>query len=336
MGRDLNRCHGHVWCVLLLMGCAEPFTVERHALGPPRLAAMGVWEGTARAAIWSGQGAWHSESPELSWTLDGQPLGTGFEVAVDRPGTLGLEATLADGTALRGTVTVAEGVTVDVLRQVVTRPSDLSLASRLRVGGPEPRVGSADRYDMMRLTALRSDGQTGALRWMLGADDWSVLELQANAADVVPAAVRFQDGEIESVLDGAAGIAPLLVLSIDGRGHNGWTWTDVAFDVPGPLISVQGHLFPLSPETATDEVLSWASGPLSHVVATLEADPTGEAPAGVRLVDVEAGLVLETDLGEFPSPDCAPSDGGFLLWTVAEGRCAIPDIDGARVVLELR
>jgi hypothetical protein len=171
---------------------------------------------------------------------------------------------------------------------------------------------------------------------MLGANDWSVLELQPNAADVVPAVLRFNDGEIEEVTDGPAGIAPLLVLSVDGLGHNGWTWTDVAFDVPGPLISVQGHLFPLSPETATDEVLSWEAAPLSHVVATLEADPSGLAPTGLRLVDVEAGLIFDADLAEFPSPDCGPAEGGFQLWTVAEGRCPVPEVDGARVVLALR
>ncbi|HCH62324.1 MAG: hypothetical protein CL927_04775 [Deltaproteobacteria bacterium] len=304
-------------------------------LGPPRLAAMGVWEGHARAAVWSGRGAWHAAAPRLSWTLNGTWIGDGFDVAVDDYGTLDVEVRLEDGASLTGSITVADGVPVDVVRQVVRRPTDLSLASRLEVVDPDPRGGSADGFDMVRLSALRADNRAATTRWMLGAPGWSILELQAATADVVPAQVVYEDGEISKVMDGGAGIAPVLALSVDGLGHNGWDWIDVAFDVPGPMLSVQGHLFPISSETATDQVLSWQTAQVSHVLATLEADPDGDSPTGLRLVDVEAGLVLDADLAANPSPSCAPSGGGFELWAVAEGRCPVSELDGARVVLEL-
>ena len=335
MGCHLRPDRLGIFGCVLVTACAEPFTVERHALGPPRLAAMGVWEGHARAAVWSGLGAWHTSAPELEWTLDGTWIGDGFDVPVGEGDTLAVDIRLDDGVRLSGSVTVARGVAVDVVRQVVSRPTDLSLASRLRVSEPEPRAGSADGLDMVRLTALRSSGEPGTTRWMLGADDWSVLELQADTADVVPSQVVYEDGEIARVIGGEARIAPVLALSIDGRGHNGWAWVDVAFDIPGPMLAVQGHLFPISPETATDAVLSWQTSHLAHVVATLEADPTGHSPLGLRLVDVEAGRMLAADLAAHPSPSCAPGEGALALWTVAEGRCPLPELNGARVVLEL-
>ena len=320
---------------LSAVGCAEPFTVERHSLGPPRLAAMGVWSGQARAAVWSGRGAWHESSPALSWRLDGDWIGDGFEVTVDNPGVLEVEVVLEDGTELSGAVTAGAEVSVEVVRQAVARPGDLSRTARLQVVDPEPRAGAAAMREMVRLTAQRDDGASGTMRWMLGASDWSVLELHANAADVVPAEVNFEDGLIADVVDGAAGIGAVLALSVDGGGHNGWTWLDVAFDVNDALLPVQGHLFPISPETATDAVLQGQGRPLSHVVATLRADPSGPATVGIRLEDVEAGGDLQRELVDHPTPDCAPGDGGFVLWAVAEGRCSVPSIDGARVVLEL-
>ena len=45
----------HLLLAGLLPGCAEPFAVNRHDLGPFRIAALGVVDGQASAAIWSGQ-----------------------------------------------------------------------------------------------------------------------------------------------------------------------------------------------------------------------------------------------------------------------------------------
>ena len=84
--------------ILGLAACQEPFSVNRRELGPFRIAAVGVVDGVASAALWSGLGLYHDERPSLTWTLDGAPLGEGFDVAVPAEGgQLGLTVTAPDG-----------------------------------------------------------------------------------------------------------------------------------------------------------------------------------------------------------------------------------------------
>ena len=315
--------------VLLVSGaCAEPFSVERHALGPPRLAALGVHDGIARAAVWSGLGPWHAQSPELEWFLDGEPLGTGYSVPVPDMGTLGVVVGLPDATELEGEVTVGSWPGLGLTRQVVGRPEDLSIDGRLGVTHPVPVSGAATTNEMVRLTALRGDLQEGEMRWMLAKPDWSILELEPGSADVVAAQVQFDDGVVDEVIEAGGGLSSVLALSIDGAGNNAWAWVDVAFGGEDILLPVQGRLFAISPETATDAVLEATSSGLPHVIATLSV-----TDSGLMLVDVEAGTHLSSDVAAHPAPDCAPG-GAFDLWAVAEGRCPLSELDGVRVVLE--
>jgi len=331
--RILNRCTRHAGLLTVGLGaagCAEPFTVERHVLGPPRLAALGVHNGVARAAIWSGEGAFHRASPELHWSLDGEHLGSGFDVEVPGDGVLELTAVLSDGSELTGEVTVGAWTTVDVLRAEVDRPAGnaLTLADRSAVYDPLPVAGSVSSSSMLRVIAARSPDTPETMRWMLGTEAWSVLELDTHTADIVAADVQFEDGEIESVSNSPGGLAPGLALSIDGAGGNGWQWFDVAFDVAQPLLRVDGRLLPI------DEASSVLDGAPGHVLATLSAEASAMGGAGLRLVDVEAGDDLEADRAAFPDPPCSPGTG--LLDHIAEGRCPLGEIDGARVVLEVR
>ena len=321
------------WLVALCglwSGCAEPFTVERHLLGPPRLAAMGVQDGIARAAIWSGEGAFHRTAPRLEWSLNGVPLGSGFDVEVPGGGLLELRASLDDGTELSGEVTVGEWTTVDVLRAQVRRPSGraLSLAQRREVVDPVPVAGSVPASSMLRLIAVRTPEPDITMRWMLGTERWTLLELNARSADVVAAQVDFEDGELTDLRPSPGGLAPGLALSVDGEGGNGWQWFDVAFDVDTPLLRVDGRLLPVEAETGVLEK------PSAHVIATLSADPAAPGLAGFTLSDVQPGEELTRDLADHPDPPC--STGGRLLDHIAEGRCPLDEIDGARVVLELR
>ena len=333
MGSDMTayrRClRRFLGAFVLLGGCAEPFTVERHVLGPPRLAALGVQEGVARAAIWSGEGAFHRESPELEWSLDGAFLGEGFEVEVPGEGVLELRAQLSGGLELEGEVTVGPWATLDVLRAEVERPSGraLSLADRRAVVEPVPVGGSVPSTSMLRLIAARSPATSETMRWMLGTERWSLLELSPQTADVVAARVDFEDGQIESVADAAGGLAPGLALSVDGEGGNGWQWFDVAFDVDEPLLRVGGRLLRAGPDA---DLLLDRPG---HVLATLVADPEAQGQAGFALEEVQPGGDLETDRAAWPLPSCG---SGRLLDDIAEGRCPLDAIDGARVVLEVR
>lgn len=309
------------------VACAEPFTVERHDLGPPRLAAMGVQDGKARAAIWGG-GRVHAESPQLSWSLDGAFIGEGFDVAVPGPGTLSLEATLADGRVVDGDVTVGTWPGLSMVQQVVDGSGDLSIEGRLGASDPEPLVGSAGTAQLIRLTTRRLDDSHGAMRWMAAAPGMTILELESHTADVLFGTVEFEDGEPGHVFRTLApATGTVLALSVDGAGNNAWVWQDVAFGLDGALLTVQGHHFAVPPEW-TNEALSELDSPPAHIIATLGPD--------LHLTDILEGTHLATDLAAHPSPDCAPADQSFRLHTVFDGRCSAAHIDGARVVLELR
>lgn len=49
--------------LLLLAGCHADFTVNRQDLGPFRIAAVGVVDGRAAAAVWSGLDLYTQQEP---------------------------------------------------------------------------------------------------------------------------------------------------------------------------------------------------------------------------------------------------------------------------------
>ena len=63
-------------CAMLLAfggaaGCAPGFPVERHRLGPPRIAPVGVLHGACHAPLWSGLGRFTDQALRVSWAGDG-------------------------------------------------------------------------------------------------------------------------------------------------------------------------------------------------------------------------------------------------------------------------
>lgn len=205
----------------MLLACAEPFDVQRDVLGPFRITAIGVEDGVARAAIWSGEGMVHASSPRLAWTLDGEELGEGYEVAVDGGGELGLVVTAADGSLHQARVTVAEPPgTLDFSREAVTIIDEDIDARRALQGTPvETAVGEGE--------ALRVvvDAAWGSARWM--SDSARVLPLEEGVADVLS----------------EEALSHVLVLVVDGEGGNRWEWIDAAYG-GGPWIRHRGRLLP--------------------------------------------------------------------------------------------
>ena len=132
-----------VWTVIpvSLMGCRAEFDVARGELGPFRIAAMGLEEGddcpTAAAAIWSGEGLFHRESPRLVWSMDGVELGQGWAVPVCESGLLELTASNSAGEIRYGqlSVSVSTGL-ITVNRSAVDLP-DLELEARREASGQE-------------------------------------------------------------------------------------------------------------------------------------------------------------------------------------------------------
>lgn len=300
--------------LLVLLGCQEPFRTDRHDLREFRIASLGVHDGVAAAAVWSGIGPWHDVSPVLSWTLDGQTIGEGFDVVVPGTGRLGLTATAADGQQRQAEVDVVSVIpSLSVSRFAVDVGEDLSLAARRSLEEtPVVAAVSSGQSTRMRLEGLTA-GSTA--RWMSAVG--TVLELENDTADLLAEEILFDDGEIETRTPLDDGLFVGLALVVNGAGENDWLWVDAAVGIDdATLLRHQGRLIPTA--DATEAGL---------IAATLVEDEV----AGVRLVDTEAVL----DTAQQTPLSCMPAGADvFLLSWVAEGRCPRPDVVGARVVVE--
>ena len=306
--------------LILLAACQEPFSVNRHELGPFRIAAVGVVDGVASAALWSGQGLYHDERPTLTWTLDGAPLGEGYDVAVPAEGgLLGLTVTTSSGEVYAAEVTARSAPIAPpgVTRAAVDLSESVDLAARREVLA-ESVSGSVAEGEATRLS-LVGDGVEGLTwRWMSAGGLGTLLELDPGVADVLAEELELDDGVLISRAPTGPGIYPQLVLGLDGAGGNLWVWADAAIGVTTPLLRHEGRLIPADAEVGPGLVAGTVQ--LSDDVVGLSL--TGVAPA------------TEDDIaGTFLS--CAPSPGEpFRLQWLAEGRCVRGELDGERVVLE--
>ena len=308
----------HLLLAGLLPGCAEPFAVNRHDLGPFRIAALGVVDGQASAAIWSGQ-PFHAERPTLAWTLDGAPLGEGFGLAVPGPGRLGLRVTAPDGTVRAAEVTVADApAPFDVAVQAVDLGSAWELDARGAIAATDLDGAVVPAGWSARLNAAVDPALT--LRWRVALGGGTLLELDAQRADLLPEALEFDDGELEGRRALDPYLATLLVLALDGGGGNRWQWLTQPMGLDGDWVRHDQQ---------------WQDLPGAPISAGLLA---------LTLSDIDAetgGLVIEDavevfDLTEQATLACAPAGQPFRLAWLREGRCAVPDLLGQRVVLELR
>lgn len=305
--------------LLLAVGCAEPFAVQREVLGPFRIAAVGVVDGSAHAAVWSGQpfaeGATH-----LAWSLDGQPLGEGWGVPVPPEAagsTLSLVATAPDGEQREAVVSVGVApASFSVARQPVDLSSLWTLSDRLAA---EPLGSDTDEVEpglAVRLTADLAPEATA--RCMLPRGQGTLLALSDTQADLLPETLRIEDGELLSRSSVEPGLATALVLSLDGAGGNRWEWVQVSMGVPlGDRVRHEGFVVEADGADAR-------TGLLAVTVADIDAE------AGT-LVLREAEAV--EDLSSQESLACGPAP--FRLAWLWEGRCLADEVLGSRIVLEV-
>ncbi|MBK9364721.1 MAG: hypothetical protein IPN01_00130 [Deltaproteobacteria bacterium] len=307
--------------LLGLAACQEPFSVNRRELGPFRIAAVGVVDGVASAALWSGLGLYHDERPSLTWTLDGAPLGEGFDVAVPAEGgQLGLTVTAPDGGVYVAEVTAraAPIAPPSVTRAAVDLSGAVDLAARRDVLA-ESVSGSVAEGEATRLGLTGVGVEELTWRWMSAGGLGSLLELDPGVADVLAEELEFEDGVLLNRSPTGPGLYPQLVLGLDGLGGNLWVWADAAIGVTTPLLRHEGRLIPAD-----------AEAPPGLVAGTVALS---DDLVGLTLIDVAPAT--EDDIaGTFLS--CAPSPGEpFRLQWLAEGRCLREDLDGERVVLEV-
>lgn len=320
--------------LLLLSACDADFDVARGELGPFRVAALGVERAedgslVAAAAVWSGLGLYHEASPALSWTLDGQPLGEGYDVVVPDSGELGLVATSPDGEVREARVDIAAPPpALSVTRSRVDLGDDLSLEARQQATATDVEV-SAPKGEAARLSLAFVEEAAEAdwsARWMLALGHGTLLEVDALAADVLAEEITWDDGEIVDRDELEPGLFPTLALVLDGAGSNRWVWADAAIGLDLPALRHEGRLLPLS-QADGEAVAEAAPG---YVAATLvEAD----GASGVALDEVTVLTTLDLTVQDALS--CAPAGQPFRFAWIAEGRCPRPEVLGARVVLEV-
>ncbi len=303
--------------VLALGGCAEPFDETRQDLLSFRIAALGVQDGMATAAVWSGEGLFHTQAPTLDWTLNGVSLGSGWQVPVVGYGELGLAATAPDGDVRQARLTVAEETSgaLGVSREAVSLGDALGLEDRRAVSG-DPVDAAVPSGSDARL-ALTGRESAERLRWMLGGGVGALLELDDDRADLVRAELAWEEGELADRDDLGDGPLHVLAVALDDAGSNRWLWADAVVGAEGTWARHEGRL-----------IASDGDAPAGWLAVTLAP---GEGLAGVSFTE----SVPVSDLAEQQAPACAPADLPFRLAWVAEGRCALGDVLGARVVVEV-
>lgn len=91
----------------LALACAPPFDQTRKDLRDFRLVGMSARDGALHALVWSGEGAFHSTAPTVTWTVDDVEV-TGAPAA---PFTARVRVESADGAYEEGELVVEEGAT---------------------------------------------------------------------------------------------------------------------------------------------------------------------------------------------------------------------------------
>jgi hypothetical protein len=301
------------------VACQPRFPVERHVLGPFRLAAMGVVQGRAQAAVWSGAGPTHAEAPVLRWSADGVVLGDGQGLAVPAGvQRLSLEVEAPDGTLHEGEVSVSDcDAALSLERAVVDSRGSLGLAAREQWAEIPTEHGATADGEAVRLTASGAGFPGGLeLRWMVAGEEATVLELDALRADVFAEQIELDDGELESRRATGAALHHLLALGIDGAGCNRWRWASVPFGEEGPWVVLGEARVAADTEPPDGELLSgWLTinegvPQLSELAPELSEDPELALPCG------DGSAVLDPE----------------WMWS---GRCTRDELDGERVLVRV-
>jgi hypothetical protein len=304
--------------IFLLPACRAEFDVSRSELGPFRIAALGVEDlgaecPVATAAIWSGEGVFHSQSPQLLWSLDGEAIGEGWNVAVCGDGLLGLVAVHPDGTIREAQVDARLRIQpLGFRRESVVLP-DLDLSARREIVG-EPVRATVPEGEVVR---IQMDGVLGGdtLSWMSPVGQAHVLGLNESTADLVMEAWALDDDGLLAERSPESGSSSHLAMVYDGSGGNSFMWIDAIFGFPDPdYVRHQGRLI-YAPDLLD----------ASFVSASVSVDENGWALENV---------VLAAE-GDANMAACAKGAPSFSLDWIANGRCPLDELAGSQILLEL-
>ena len=314
--------------VLAVGGCRPTFTVSADELGPYRVVAMGVSDvggecPVADAFVWSGEGRLHRDSVTLSWSLDGERIGEGWEIEVCGEGELSLVATNAIGERSEGRVSVgAARRPLSVSREAVVL-EELDLEARRSVEGEEV-YGSVAEGEVVR-ASVDLEVELLRSRWISEPGQGSVLDVEWGVGDLFGEELLFEDGALVESEALGVGVFSHLFVGVDGEGGNSWGWVDAAYGVvEATLLRHRGWLF--APDFSSSELLSAADVTPGELVAMSLDVVDGEVTFG------ELEVVEDLEQQEIA---CGREGAAFELDWLTSGRCTISEIEGSRVVVEL-
>ncbi len=306
--------------ILFVLGCQEPFSEDRHDLASFRIAGVSglpASDGstTLRAALWSGEGAWHGVAPTLAWT-SGEQAAEGQGAALVADGAVDLVAASPSGEETAA-LEWSEPGQPPAIRGFQRRAVDLDISAIATPVADRLAVTPGDDTPIPAGSAVRieldvDEGVT--VHWMATGGQFA--ELDPTSADWFAGTAVLDDNEVESTTTVDAGVYTLLALALDGAGNNSWMWIDVAVDPPGQLAYVAGRILPAS----------GAAGVGFFEATVVEAATT----AGIDLGEV----VAVSDPSASPALCGGPAGTAFDFAPMVEGWCARSDVIGATVVIE--
>ena len=259
--------------------------------------------------IWSGEGRYHTETPEIFWSDDqGNILGEGYLFEPPYEQDLRLDVVLGNGVELGAMVylTPAPSMPDVVLSTYPFDVEQIDRSQRLRAE-TQPLNEELLQPDWTWRIELHTDLST---RWMAPYPSGEILELTKQSTDVLPQLLHFEDNEVVS--SESASREGVLALVLDESGGNRWTWIDAPSE---SSVKINNRYIP------TDSVPMWSSSERWTAVVTAQSTTRG--------FSLNEWLPLPEAVAE--GPDCFGEELALKLSWIEGGRCSLSDLNGARV-----
>ena len=299
--------------IIVLLGCSDPFTVDRHDLVEPRILGIQASNGNLQAQVWNGQGAFHENLPIVEWyDENGEKFANGVLVENTFNVQEGMLHYIVDDNVVLRAVFSAdeEDNSIEIQRYKIDSLDNYSLSSRLdsSYGSTEPNI---DPENMRFISNLTDDFR---VRWTTANGVGTILELDHHTIDFIRKDIVFDRSEIVSEERIENAYASLFALAIDSYGRTKWEWVDVWYETGTRLFHSNRYLpidYPVE-------------GP-TEISVLVHSD---NSAFGFRFSEPMTEASVD-------SLSCALDNGPFQWWWVELGVCLVGDIDGQRIVLEL-
>ena len=297
----------------LLMACAEPFDVDRHHLTDFRILHAQVHDNRGDVVVWGGEAGFHSSRPLVRWYSEGVLLAEGFDAELPHAEMYELEVENNEGLIKRALVPAGYAIDIAPLERqqwFFSQESSYSLESRAAVETlPAPYSVAEDAVACLIFTE-----DSERVRWAANAG--TILELSMHASDLFLDQLSFDEGELVEQQPQSMRDITLFSLHLDDDVGSGYRWIDVHF---GADEYVMHHemMVPFPREFAQEGYLA---------ITLLEENGRLQLSQPEILTQPEGGASLS----------CMNGETLFELSWLRQGRCGLDEVDGHRVILEVR